>query len=145
MVALWMTGEMFAWLNQRGAQALTFEQVNVSPQALADLLQAVAGGQINQNTAKIVLAEMLETGRTAAEIISARGLQQISDSDAITQMIRKALDDNPAEVTNYLAGKESLANWFFGQVMRQAGGKANPQVVRSELERQLAQLKKQQS
>jgi len=92
-----------------------------------------------------VLVEMLESGKSPTEIISARGLQQISDGDAITQMIKKALDNNPAEVKNYLAGKESLANWFFGQVMRQAGGKANPQVVRAELERQLSVLKKQQS
>ena len=139
-LAIWITGEIFAWLKQKN---LPIEQAKLTPLALAALLQAVAKGQINQNTAKTVLVEMLESGRDAAEIIASRGLQQISDSDAITGMIRKALEDNPGEVTGYLAGKESLANWFFGQVMRQAGGKANPQVVRAELERQLSALKKQ--
>jgi len=31
----------------------------------------------------------------------------------------------------------TIVNWLFGQVMRKAQGKANPQVVRAELERQL--------
>ena len=137
-VAIWITGELFGWMKQSG---VTLEQLKVSPQTLATLLEAVAAGQINQNTGKNVLVEMLESGQSASQIIAGRGLQQISDNDAIIQMIRKALDEHPAEVANYLAGKETLANWFFGQVMRQAGGKANPQVVRSELERQLQHLK----
>ena len=139
-LAIWISGEVFAWMNQKG---LSIEQLKMTPQTLAALLQAVLSGQINQNTGKTVLGEMLETGRSAAEIIQAGGLQQISDGDAITIMIHKALQDNPAEVASYLAGKETLANWFFGQVMRQAGGKANPAVVRAELERQLSVLKKQ--
>ncbi|MEN6481994.1 MAG: hypothetical protein ABFD29_07445 [Anaerolineaceae bacterium] len=48
---------------------------------------------------------------------------------------------NPHELDAYLAGKENLLNFFFGQVMRSAGGKANPQMVRAELVRQLNALK----
>jgi aspartyl-tRNA(Asn)/glutamyl-tRNA(Gln) amidotransferase subunit B len=43
-------------------------------------------------------------------------------------------------VAEYLSGKEGLINWLFGQVMRSAKGKANPQVVREELSKQLAIL-----
>jgi aspartyl-tRNA(Asn)/glutamyl-tRNA(Gln) amidotransferase subunit B len=49
------------------------------------------------------------------------------------------LRENPNEVASYKAGKTTVANFLFGQVMKKAGGKANPQVVRSELERQLSQ------
>jgi len=34
-----------------------------------------------------------------------------------------------------------VANWFYGQVMRAARGRANPQVVQEELQRQLKALK----
>jgi len=44
-------------------------------------------------------------------------------------------------VSTYLAGKEAIANWLFGQVMRAAQGKANPQVVKEELKKQLDELK----
>lgn len=137
-VSNWLTGEVFAWLNQNGA---AFEQLRVTPAGLADLLRRVAGGELNQNTAKSVLVEMLSSGQSAAEIVAAKGLRQISDADAIAGMIAKVLQDNPAEVESYLNGKETVAQWFFGQVMRLARGQANPQVVRAELEKQLNRLK----
>ncbi len=51
----------------------------------------------------------------------------------------QALDEYPKEVASYKAGKAGVSNFLFGQVMKKAAGKANPQVVRAELERQLSQ------
>ncbi|NMC80087.1 MAG: Asp-tRNA(Asn)/Glu-tRNA(Gln) amidotransferase subunit GatB [Chloroflexi bacterium] len=137
-LANWITGELFAWMNQCGED---IQHLRVKPAMLARLLQLAGEGQINLNTAKTVLNEMLGSGQEAAEIIAARGLQQVSDSDMIAQLVRQALEEHPQEVASYLAGKETLANWFFGQVMRAARGKGNPQVIRAELEKQLARLK----
>jgi aspartyl-tRNA(Asn)/glutamyl-tRNA(Gln) amidotransferase subunit B len=47
------------------------------------------------------------------------------------------LDQHPEQVCSYLKGKESLYQWLFGEIMRSAGGKANPQVLQEELSRQL--------
>ena len=58
-------------------------------------------------------------------------------------MVSDVIRANPKEVTAYLEGKTGLLNWLFGQVMRSAKGKANPQVVRAELTRQLSNLKDQ--
>jgi aspartyl-tRNA(Asn)/glutamyl-tRNA(Gln) amidotransferase subunit B len=136
--ANWILGEISGWVNQSGKP---FGEVRVTPAQLAELLRSVGRGEINLTTAKTVLAEMLETGQAAAAIIQAGGLQQISDSGFIAGLVRQALEANPQEVKSYLAGKETVSNWFFGQVMRQAKGQANPQVVRAELERQLKGLK----
>jgi aspartyl-tRNA(Asn)/glutamyl-tRNA(Gln) amidotransferase subunit B len=138
VAANWITGEIFGWLNQTGK---SFEEVRVTPADLAGLLRT-AGREINLNTAKNVLAEMLETGKPAAQIIQERGLQQVSDSGLIAGLVRQVLDTHPGELTSYLNGKETLSAWFFGQVMRAAKGQANPQVLRAELEKQLAQRKK---
>ena len=137
-ISNWILGEVFAWMNQNN---VPLEQLKVSPENLAALIQCVESGQINLNTGKNVLGEMLESGAEAAHIIQSRGLQQISDSGFITELVSKTLAEHPTELNNYLGGKETLSNWFFGQVMRQASGKANPQMLRSELERQLAEHK----
>ena len=134
IIANWISGELFGWLNQNGA---SIEQVKVPPPALVELLRSLSRGEINQPTAKAILSEMLVTGQSASSIISARGLGQISDSDLIAGLVRQVLDSHPQEMASYRAGKETLANWFFGQVMRAARGQANPQVLRAELERQL--------
>ncbi len=133
MIANWITGEIFSWINQSGR---SFCDVRVPPAELVDLLR-LAGKDINLNTAKVVLTEMLETGKPAPQIIRERGLQQVSDTNFIAELVQKTLNDYPQELTNYLAGKETLSNWFFGQVMKAARGQANPQVLRTELERQL--------
>ena len=136
--AAWITGELFAWLNLTGGN---FADIKVSPRQLAELISLVQSNVINQNTAKTVFVKMLETGRDAADIVKAEGLAQNSDTDAISQMVAEVIAAHPEELTSYLAGKETLANWFFGQVMRSAGGKANPAVLKSELEKQLQERK----
>ena len=135
-VAAWILGEVFAYLNRSGE---AFESIRITPAVLADLLVRQTKGEVNAATAKIILTTLLEKGGTASEIINAQGLQQTSDQDLIASLVARALQENPAEVESFRNGKETLANWFFGQVMRMAGGKANPAVVREELARQLKQ------
>ncbi len=133
-IANWITGELFGWINQSGEDIHT---IRVTPQALVSLAKLVEAGEINFNTAKAVFAEMLAGGKSAGEIIAERGLKQISDAGEIAHLVQEVLDKNPKELKNYLKGKETLSQWFFGQVMRAAGGRGNPQVIRRELERQL--------
>ena len=84
---------------------------------------------------------MFETGASADSIVEARGLRQVSDQDAIERWVDDVLEANPDQVADYLSGKEPVANWLFGQVMRKAKGQANPQVVRQKLSGRLFQLK----
>jgi aspartyl-tRNA(Asn)/glutamyl-tRNA(Gln) amidotransferase subunit B len=137
-VAIWIIGEVFAWMKQSGE---TIQQIRVVPTELAALLEMTGRGEINLNTAKSVLGEMLSSGSSAVRIVKAKGFKQISDTDTIAALVQGVLQANPVELGNYLAGKETLSNWFFGQVMRAAAGQANPKVLRGELERQLQELK----
>jgi aspartyl-tRNA(Asn)/glutamyl-tRNA(Gln) amidotransferase subunit B len=137
-ISNWITGELFGLLNQVGTG---IEESRLTPQALAALLIMVSNGEINQNTAKNVLAEMFTTGKPAEAIVDARGLRQISDAEAIRELVAQVLEENPQQVSEYLSGKDAIAKWLFGQVMRAARGKANPQVVEQELNRRLQQLK----
>ncbi|MEA3351955.1 MAG: Asp-tRNA(Asn)/Glu-tRNA(Gln) amidotransferase subunit GatB, partial [Chloroflexota bacterium] len=140
LVVNWVTGKLFGLANQAG---LNFTSLELSPSNLAGLLNLLADKTINNNTAKTVLAEMFASGKSAQDIVDERGLRQISDSGQISATIARVLDENPDQLGTYLGGKEGLINWFFGQVMRITKGKANPQVVRAELQSQLAKKKGQ--
>lgn len=133
----WLTGEMFSLMKPAGIE---IESVKISPTDFVALLKMIADGEINQNTGKAVLAEMFESGKAAAEIVAAKGLGQVSDTDFIVRIVAEALTENAKEVESYRAGKLTVANFLFGQVMKKAQGKANPQVVRAELEKQLSQV-----
>jgi aspartyl-tRNA(Asn)/glutamyl-tRNA(Gln) amidotransferase subunit B len=137
IAANWVTGALFGLMNAGGER---IEDVKISPEQLAGLIRLVELGAINQNTGKAVLTEMYQTGLGAEDIVAARGLEQISDSSQISDLVQKVLQENPGQVQQYLEGKTGLINWLFGQVMRLASGQANPQVVRQELEKQLEAL-----
>lgn len=134
MLANWLTGDLFALMNQTGG-LIALERI--PPANLASLVEMVASGEINASSGKEVLAEMFAGGESAQQIVKRRGLRQVSDSDLIAALVCQVLDENPDEVASYRSGKETVLNWLFGQVMKKAAGKANPQVVRQELERQL--------
>jgi aspartyl-tRNA(Asn)/glutamyl-tRNA(Gln) amidotransferase subunit B len=137
VIANWITGDLFGLLNQVGKSV---EESHVTPQMLAGLIHMVVQGEINQKTAKTVLAEVFETGKPVDEIVSERGLIQISDTAVISNLVQHVLRENPDQVAAFLGGKEGVARWLFGQVMRAALGRANPQILKSELERQLLEL-----
>jgi len=137
-LANWITGELFGWMNQSGER---IDQLKISPGSLVELIEMVEKEEINLNTGKTVLAEMLATGQPARQIVAEKKLGQVSDLDLISVLVRAVLEKNTGELGAYLSGKETLTNWFFGQVMREARGRANPQVLRAELMRQLDALK----
>jgi aspartyl-tRNA(Asn)/glutamyl-tRNA(Gln) amidotransferase subunit B len=120
---------------------VAISEVQITPARLAELVKLVDQGKINSTTAKSVLAEMFASGETAQSIIARQGLGQISDHTLIASLVQQVLEQNPQEVASYLEGKETVSQWFFGQVMRLAKGQANPKVLRAELEHQLSALK----
>ena len=136
IIANWILGDLFSLMNQEN---VPLSRLKITPNALAGLVKIVSEGKINLPSAKDVLAEMFSSGKSAVEIVEARGLKQVSDESIIAELVSQALSENAKEVASYKAGKAGVANFLFGQVMKKAAGKANPQVVRAELERQLAQ------
>ena len=126
-VANWISGELFRLLR---AQEIEIDQLQISPESFVELLALVQDGTITANSAKGVLAEMFASGRSATAIVQEGGLAQVSDEDALTTVVDEVIAANPEQVAKYRAGKETLVQWFVGQVMRATQGKANPQVVR---------------
>jgi aspartyl-tRNA(Asn)/glutamyl-tRNA(Gln) amidotransferase subunit B len=136
-LANWMSGEFFSLLNQSG---LEIDACRVTPQALAQVVDLVESGVINAASGKAVLAAVFSQGGDPQAIVEARGLAQINDSQQIRRMIETILQSNPEQVGQYLDGKVNLSQWFFGQVMQAARGKADPQIVQAELDAALKAL-----
>ena len=137
VIANWMLGDLFSLMNQAN---ITVSQLKVRPEALAELVKIASDGEINQSGAKEVLTEMFASGKDATEIVEARGLKQVSDESLISNLVKETLAENPKEVQSYKAGKVGVVHFLFGQVMKKAAGKANPQVVRAELDKQLTMV-----
>jgi len=136
VVANWMTGELFSLMNKA---EMSINEIKVTPEMLAELVALVAAGEINKNTGKKVLTEAFESGNAPKAIVAEKGWGQVSDGNVIGALVSEVVNEHQAEVTSYREGNEGVANWLFGQVMRKARGQANPQILREELMRQLAE------
>jgi aspartyl-tRNA(Asn)/glutamyl-tRNA(Gln) amidotransferase subunit B len=137
-VANWIVGELFGWMNEHGK---SMSEVTITPAMLAELLTMLEEKQITPASAKEMLVEMLISGNTASVIFQEKGLKIISNVSYIRQSVKEVLLNNPAEVEQYLGGKDALMNFFFGQVMTLHKGSADPQIVNSEINTALNQLK----
>ena len=105
VAANWITGELFRLMK---ASSTEIEAVRVTPSGLAELIGLVEMGQVNLNSAKRVLGEMVESGRGTQEVVDALGLGQMSDADALASIVTKVIEANEDQVLKYRSGKESV-------------------------------------
>jgi aspartyl-tRNA(Asn)/glutamyl-tRNA(Gln) amidotransferase subunit B len=134
-VSNWVMTELLAKLGET-KQLIT--DCPISPAGLAELVGLVDSGQLSGKMAKEVFAEMFATGRSAGEIVKARGLVQVSDAGAIEALVDEAIAKNPKSVADFKAGNSAALNYLKGQVMKLSKGKANPQLAGEILARKLS-------
>lgn len=101
----------------------------VKPEALSELVAIVEAGKISNNQAKEVFTEMFTQGGSAADIIKAKGFEQVSDTGALEAIVDQIIASNPEKVAEVKGGNEKAMNWFTGQAMKASQGKANPKIV----------------
>jgi aspartyl-tRNA(Asn)/glutamyl-tRNA(Gln) amidotransferase subunit B len=134
-VANWLMGPTIWYLNEN---KLEFSQTSITPENVRDLSQAVNSGALSSSTAKQVLLELLANAGDVKTLIEQKGLSQISDEKGLTDLVTKVLADNPSQVAEFHSGKTKVRQFFFGEVMKATKGKANPQVINTILDEQLA-------
>jgi aspartyl-tRNA(Asn)/glutamyl-tRNA(Gln) amidotransferase subunit B len=137
VAAQWVTGEVLRWMKERRISAEQASSFPVSPERLADLLKLVEAGDISATSAKDVFAAMLDSTRSAAELVAERGLGRISDVSALDAVVSDVVRENPSQVSLYKSGKTQTFGWFVGQIMKRTGGRADPATVRDALTRAL--------
>lgn len=103
--------------------------VQITAPQLRELAQMLDSGKLRMNLAKTVLEQMLDSGKPAGAFISEQDLAGMDDSQ-LTELCKQVVDENPAAVADYRAGKEKAVKSLVGGVMRKSAGKAD--AVRAE-------------
>ncbi len=134
LAANWVMGELAAALNKDG---LEIGSGKLPAERLAGLLARIADQTISGKIAKEVFEAMWASGQSADAIIEAKGLKQITDTGAIERAIEEVMAKNPAQLSDYRAGKDKLFGFFVGQVMKATQGKANPAQLNELLKKKL--------
>jgi aspartyl-tRNA(Asn)/glutamyl-tRNA(Gln) amidotransferase subunit B len=112
------------------------DEIPLAPAHLAELIRLVDAGTISHSVARQELFPAIyANGRSPAQLVRERGLEQLSAEAELEGLVRRVLLDHPDQLAQYRAGKEGLFGFFVGLVMRASGGRANPRVVGELLKR----------
>ena len=129
----WVNNELFGRLNKDN---LVIGKSPISAAQLGGLCALIKDDTISGKIAKDVFDILWEEGGTAADIVEARGLKQVTDTGAIEAIIDEIIAANPNQVAS-VKEKPKAMGWFVGQVMKASGGKANPKAVNVILNKKL--------
>jgi aspartyl-tRNA(Asn)/glutamyl-tRNA(Gln) amidotransferase subunit B len=126
-IANWLINEVLGRVDD--PRCLGAESIPVPPAALAELVDLVEKGTLSGKLGKDVFARMWQDKRRAADIVATGSVTLMSDTAAIEEACKRAVERSPDEVARYRGGNAKLIGFFVGNVMKETGGKANPKTV----------------
>ncbi len=111
---------------------------SLSAEHLAALVKMETGGELTATQAKTVLAEVVATGSSPAEVAAAHGFEAL-DTGALEAIVDAVIAEHPDEWAQLGAGDDKaqgkLVGFFMGKVMKaskgQADGKAATALLRA--------------
>jgi aspartyl-tRNA(Asn)/glutamyl-tRNA(Gln) amidotransferase subunit B len=121
----WLMTEVLAVLKSTRSTAGQFP---VAPSDVAGLVRLLSEQKLSVPLAKEVFARMWSERVGLAQCIRSVGTQ-VNDEDALVAVCRSVVDNAPAEVAKYLAGKTQIVSWFVGQAMGRTRGTGNPRML----------------
>jgi glutaminyl-tRNA synthetase len=97
---------------------------------LGRLVALVDENVVSRNVARLVLGEMVAGGGDPRSIVERRGLEQVGDADTLGPIVDRIIATHPGKADEYRGGRTGLLGFFVGQVMKETGGRADPEVVK---------------
>ncbi|MBA3954245.1 Asp-tRNA(Asn)/Glu-tRNA(Gln) amidotransferase subunit GatB [Candidatus Dependentiae bacterium] len=119
-------------------QKISLNDCKITPVMLAQLVELISKGAINNRAAQEVFALMARTGEQPDVIVKEKGLEQEDNSQELEVLIKEIVEANPKVVADYKAGNERLLGFFVGQAMQKTKGKGNPQLINELLKKYLS-------
>ena len=131
----WIQSELLGELN---ARKFSLSESKVDAKKLAGLIRLIENNTISGKIAKDVLPEMLETGKSADDIVKEKGLVQVTDTKLLEEIADRVIAANPKTVGEVRSGKAQAIGFLVGQVMKESKGKANPKLINEILSKKLS-------
>lgn len=126
-------------LGYTGEHKIALVDFKVTPEKLARIVELIDNGTINNRAAQEIFEEVAQTGKSPADIVKEKGLEQIGSVDELEKIVKNIIDSNQSVVAEYRSGKTKLFGFFVGQAMKDTQGKGDPKVIQELLKKYLAE------
>ncbi|MFV0459599.1 MAG: Asp-tRNA(Asn)/Glu-tRNA(Gln) amidotransferase subunit GatB [Actinomycetales bacterium] len=124
----WWMGELSRHAKTAG---VALDDLSIDAAQVAQLSGLVAEGRLNDSLARQVIEAVLAGEGDPAEVMTARGLELVSDDGALAEAVDAVIAANPDIVAKIQDGKAAAAGALIGQVMKRMAGKADAGAVRA--------------
>jgi aspartyl-tRNA(Asn)/glutamyl-tRNA(Gln) amidotransferase subunit B len=123
----WWLGELARRANESGTG---LDELGITPAQVAQVQALIDAGRVNDTLARQVLEGVLAGEGTPEEVVSARGLEVVSDDGALGAAVDAAIAANPDVAQKIRDGKVQAAGALIGAVMKEMRGQADASRVR---------------
>jgi aspartyl-tRNA(Asn)/glutamyl-tRNA(Gln) amidotransferase subunit B len=123
----WWLGELSRRANETGTELAA---IGATPKQVAQLQRLVDDGKLTDKLARQVLEGVVAGEGDPEQIMSARGIEIVSDSGALTAAIDEAIAANAGVAEKVRAGNHAAAGVLIGAVMKATKGQADAKTVR---------------
>jgi len=123
----WWLSELARRANERGVE---LTELPITPAQVAEVQALVDAGRVNDKLARQVIEGVLAGEGTPEEVVSARGLEVVSDDSALGAAVDRAIEANPDVAQKIRDGKVAAAGALIGAVMKEMRGQADAARVR---------------
>lgn len=137
LAANYLITELAKLLYERGTGVEEMEHIKITPENFAEFIARIYHQEISSSGAQILLKEMFETGEDPSVIIEKKDLAQVSDAEELVGAAKGVIAENPKPAEDYRKGKKESLQFLVGLMMKKTRGKANPQIAREVLEKEL--------
>lgn len=124
--ANYLTSDVISILSDSG-----FNIDDLLPDYFLELMTLVESDKIGSRVAKDLLPELFGSLIAPGKMAMERGLIQISDESALSEIIDEIIAEHDKAVEEYRSGKEAAIQFLVGQAMKKTKGAANPSVLKT--------------
>lgn len=121
-----LLGDISAYLN-RTEKLIT--ETSLTKERFKDLIDKMETGTLTSKNLKDILDKVLEEDKAIDDIIKEAGIENITDTTALREVIKKIISENESSVNDYKAGHDRAIKYFMGQIMKETKGSANPKLA----------------
>lgn len=112
------------------AQGKEWEQIPMTPENYAELIAMLVADKISSRGAKDLLTELMTNGGDPSQIVSEKGLLQVSDDSALLSAIGEVKVAHEKAFNEFVRGSDNTLQYLVGMTMKAVkakGQSANPQ------------------
>jgi len=135
-ISNWLVGDLLGHLNELGME---LGESKVTPKHIARMVQLIDDGTISGKIGKMILPEMIMGGRGPDELVEEKGLKVITSKEELDRLVQKVFSEHGSAVQDALTDEKAV-HYLVGQLMKETGGKADPELANRAIREKLAAL-----